>query len=253
MEQSPEQEVILIITDISGYTRFMLSNRETLLHGQFIITELTKAIIAQVKIPLEISKLEGDAVFLYAMKKDGNSWQETSSQIGQKLLSFLAAFSDKLLEIDQSNTCPCNACMFAKDLSLKIVVHSGEALLYQIGKFEELSGVDVIIVHRLLKNSVPASEYILMTEAAYRDVQFPVEIPVRPGEENYEDIGKINTYVFLPGATSESLQSLDKKRYASIFYRLKNKYLKVWKSKLMGLGWVKLPKFNNLPDEIGKS
>jgi hypothetical protein len=76
MEQS-EQEVILIITDISGYTSFMLSNRQSHLHGQFIITELTKAIIAQVKIPLEISKLEGDAVFLYAMKKDGNPWQET--------------------------------------------------------------------------------------------------------------------------------------------------------------------------------
>jgi hypothetical protein len=217
MEQTHEQEVILIITGISGYTRFMLSNRETLLHGQFIITELTKAIIAQVKISLEISKLEGDAVFLYIMKKDGDSWQETSSQIGQKLLSFLAAFSDKLLELDQSNTCPCTACTFAKNLSLKIVVHSGEALLYQIGKFEELSGVDVIIVHRLLKNSVPASEYILMTEAAYRDVQFPMEIPVTQRVEGYDDIGKINTYVFLPVTTSEAAQSPEKKHYSSMF------------------------------------
>lgn len=252
MEQSPEK-VILIITDISGYTQFMLSNRQTLIHGQFIITELTKAIIAQVKIPLEISKLEGDAVFLYAMKKNGISWQEISSQIGQKLLSFLAAFSDKLLELDQSNTCPCNACIFAKNLTLKIVVHSGEALLYQIGKFEELSGVDVIIVHRLLKNSVPAQEYILLTEEAYRDVQFPVEIPVTPGEENYDDIGKIKTYVFFPGAASESAPSREKKDYSSIFYRWKNKYQKRWKSKLLDLGWLKPPKFNNLPEDIGKS
>jgi Protein of unknown function (DUF2652) len=252
MEQSPEH-VILIITDISGYTRFMLSNRQTLLHGQFIITELTKAIIAQVNIPLEISKLEGDAVFLYAMKKDGDSWQETSSQIGQKLLSFLAAFADKLQELDQSNTCPCTACTFAKNLSLKIVVHSGEALLYQIGKFEELSGVDVIIVHRLLKNSVPAHEYILLTEEAYRDVQFPLEIPVTPGEESYDDIGTIKTYVFFPGAAPEPAPSSGEKGYSSMFYRLKNKYRKRWQSKLMDLGWVKLPRFNNLPDESGKS
>lgn len=64
MENSKEQKVILIITDISGYTRFMLSNRQSLRHGQIIITELTKEIIPQVDIPLEISKLEGDAVFL---------------------------------------------------------------------------------------------------------------------------------------------------------------------------------------------
>jgi Protein of unknown function (DUF2652) len=254
MEQSQEQEVILIITDISGYTRFMLSNRQTLLHGQVIISELTKAIIAQVNIPLEISKLEGDAVFLYAMKKNGDSWQAISSQIGQKLLSFLDAFSDKLLELEQSNTCPCAACMSVKNLSLKIVVHSGEALLYQIGKFEELSGVDVIIVHRLLKNSVPAHEYILMTEAAYRDVQFPVEIPVTPGEESYQDIGTISTYVFLPAAaSSESVPLSSQKPYSSMFYRWKNRYLKIWKSKLMDRGWIRPPKFNNLPDEIGKS
>ena len=59
-------------------------------HGQIIITELTKAIIAQVDIPLEISKLEGDAIFLYALKTNDASWQDTSRQIGQKLLAFLS-------------------------------------------------------------------------------------------------------------------------------------------------------------------
>ena len=68
MENSQEQDVILILSDISGYTNFMLSNRTSIRHAQIIITELTKAIIAQVEIPLEISKLEGDAVFLYALK-----------------------------------------------------------------------------------------------------------------------------------------------------------------------------------------
>jgi hypothetical protein len=253
MELSQEQEVILIITDISGYTRFMLSNRQSLLHGQIIITELTKAIIAQVDIPLEISKLEGDAVFLYAQKINGADWQETSRQIGQKLLDFLSAFSDKLLELGQSNTCSCDACTFVEKLSLKIVVHSGKALLYQISKFEELSGVDVIIVHRLLKNSVPASEYILMTEAAYQDVQFPVEIPVTPGEEVYTDIGKIKTYVYLPSTAPESMVAPDTKQYSSVFYRLKNQALKILRSMLIDLGWAKLPKFNHLPDEVGKS
>jgi hypothetical protein len=253
MENSQEQEVILIITDISGYTRFMLSNRQSLLHGQIIITELTKAIIAQVDIPLEISKLEGDAIFLYALKMNAASWQDTSRQIGQKLLAFLSAFSDKLLELNQSNTCPCDACTFVEKLNLKIVVHSGQALLYQIGKFEELSGVDVIIVHRLLKNSVPASEYILMTETAYRDVQFPVEFPVTPGEEFYDEIGKIKTYVYFPSTAPESESLPDTRRYSSVFYRLKNMALKGLRSMLVNLGLAKLPKFNHLPvEEVGE-
>lgn len=251
MEQSQEQKVILIITDISGYTRFMLSNRQSLRHGQIIITELTEAIIAQVDIPLEISKLEGDAVFLYALKTNSNSWQETSRQIGRKLLAFLAAFADKLSELGQSNTCSCDACMFIEKLSLKIVVHSGEALLYQIGKFEELSGVDVIIAHRLLKNSIPGSEYILLTEAAYQDVQFPVEIPVTPGEEVYADIGKIKTYVYLPPTAQEPEALPDTKRYSSVFYRLKNQALKMLRSMLIDLGWAKMPRFNHLPDRGG--
>ena len=47
-------------------------------------------------------------------------------------------------------------------LRLKLVVHSGEALFHQILGFQELAGVDVIIVHRLLKNSVEADQYLLM-------------------------------------------------------------------------------------------
>jgi hypothetical protein len=105
MNGSREQEAILIITDISGYTRFMLSNRQSLRHGQIIISELTKAIIAQVEIPLEISKLEGDAVFLYALKTNGATRPDTSRQIGQKRLAFLTAFSNNLIETGQSNTC----------------------------------------------------------------------------------------------------------------------------------------------------
>ena len=81
-----KRKVILIITDISGYTRFMITNKDSLVHSQVILTELTKAIIKQVEIPLKISKLEGDAIFCYALKDDGESpWQEVKKKIGEKL------------------------------------------------------------------------------------------------------------------------------------------------------------------------
>lgn len=37
----------------------------------------------------------------------------------------------------------------------------------RIGRTEKLVGVDVIAVHRMLKNDVPASEYLLMSEPLY--------------------------------------------------------------------------------------
>jgi len=82
-------------------------------------------------------------------------------------------------------------------MDLKIIVHSGEALLSQLGNFSELSGVDVIAVHRLLKNLVPGNQYLLMTEPAYRDLAFPGDIEVVEGEEVH-DVGVLKTYTHFP-------------------------------------------------------
>ena len=48
------EPVLLIIADISGYTRYMTANAKTLAHSQTIITELVMAIVKQVELPLEV-------------------------------------------------------------------------------------------------------------------------------------------------------------------------------------------------------
>jgi len=83
-------------------------------------------------------------------------------------------------------------------LKLKIVVHSGEALFYNIQQFHELSGKDVILIHRLTKNSVAHDEYILMTEPAYSDIEFPDQIEVQESHESYKHFGEIKTLVYIP-------------------------------------------------------
>ena len=55
------EPVLLIIADISGYTRYMTANVKTLAHSQTIITELIHAIVRQIELPLEVAKLEGGA------------------------------------------------------------------------------------------------------------------------------------------------------------------------------------------------
>src|SRR6266850_3949674 len=163
-ETAPEA-VLLIIADISGYTRYMTANAKTLAHSQTIITELVKAIVAQVDLPLEVAKLEGDAVFLFGRKgADPRAWLEKKKLIGRKLLAFFDVFSEKVQELSQSTTCTCHACTHIEKLRLKLIVHNGEVLFHRVLNFQELAGVDVIIAHRLLKNSVQADQYLLLTE-----------------------------------------------------------------------------------------
>ena len=201
-EPAPEP-VILIIADISGYTRYMTANVKSLAHSQLIITELIVAIIKQVELPLEVAKLEGDAVFLYCRKQNSSQpWPETRKIIGEKLFAFFEIFRRKVAELSRSTTCHCSACAHIERLRLKLIVHSGEALFHRVLQFLELAGVDVIIVHRLLKNSVTSDQYLLMTAAAREDVPFPVDVPLVRASESYDDLGSIDTLVYFPDTES---------------------------------------------------
>ena len=64
--QPEEKRVVILLADISGYTRFMLENAEAAVHGQICINVLIEAILEQVDVPLTLQEIEGDAVFLYA-------------------------------------------------------------------------------------------------------------------------------------------------------------------------------------------
>jgi 2-polyprenyl-3-methyl-5-hydroxy-6-metoxy-1,4-benzoquinol methylase len=197
-DEPVEQPVLLMLVDISGYTRFMVSHDKELRHSQMIIGELLESLIHQVDVPLRISRIEGDALFLYAIKSgDDEVWRRRSANLVQRLLALFQVFTDRLLEIEAYSVCKCNACAAVGDLKLKVIAHSGEALLAQVGEYPTLSGVDVITVHRLAKNSVPEDEYILMTEAAYRDLQLPEGATVEESSEEY-DTGTFKTYIYLP-------------------------------------------------------
>ena len=199
MSNQDIHEVLLIIADISGYTKFMVSDDVEVKHSQHIISELIHTIIRQVEIPLEVSKLEGDAVFLYAKKEsDTFTWDYIRKTTGEKLIRFFDAFHNKLQELTTHRSCGCGACSNLHELSLKVVAHSGEALFYNIHDFKELSGKDVILVHRLLKNSINTDEYLLMTQQAYEDVEFPDLLATEEGKESYSHLGPVTTYVYKP-------------------------------------------------------
>lgn len=196
------EPVLLILADISGYTRFMTANAKTLAHSHTIITELINTIVRHAELPLRLAKLEGDAVFLYA-RKEGNlaEWRTALDLIGARLLGFFETFRNRVRELAASTTCTCSACSHLGKLELKVIVHQGEALFHEVAGFRELAGVDVILIHRLLKNSVPAHEYLLLTEAAARELRLPDGMNFREAVEQYPDLGRVPCRVHFPGGS----------------------------------------------------
>ena len=194
--EATEKRVVVVLADISGYTQFMVENQMSAIHGQQCITYLIETLIREIDIPLRLQEIEGDALFLYA-EDPGNdeAWQTALTQIPQKLLRFFDAFYDGAVLAMEATPCKCAICRNSRELALKIVVHSGTAVFHQIGGFNKVSGPDVILAHRLLKNTVPDNEYLLMSEAAYHDIGQKMDGPFLESRESYDGFGDIKTFV----------------------------------------------------------
>ena len=194
-----ERQVVLFIADISGYTKFIFSNEKEIAHSQVIIKDLITTLLDEVELPFQLIRIEGDAIFLYAVKDDPEKpWESVSKDLVAKMVTMFQAFADKLCELTLHKICNCDACNNIEGLNLKAVVHSGTAAFYRVNEHQELTGTGPIIVHRLLKNSIDADAYILFTESAYNDLPLPDGGTVEEGEETYDDIGTIKTYVYYP-------------------------------------------------------
>ena len=250
-QSAAPKSVVLLICDISGYTRFMLANHEAQMHGYVIISELMQALLRQTRLPLEVAKLEGDAVFLYA-QTDTLSLKDSARQndFRNRIYQLFWAFEEKLTELVASNICTCDGCVNAGRLRLKIVMHCGTAVFHRIGKFSELSGVDVILVHRLLKNSLKQDRYILLTDAARSLLWGQSEVSGEASEETYEEFGVVKTFALPPPPRPDmEAQSQKESRYANWRYKAKNILWRIFQSRLMSLRLKRKPRLTNLPME----
>lgn len=183
-----ESEALLLIADISGYARFMLTNHTARVHAHGIVSDLLSAVAGEVRMPLAVNKFEGDAIFMVA-PRGRDDWEEAGRDLGARLTDFTEAFDRKLTELASSNICACIACQQMVTLRLKLIGHYGVAVRSRIAGFDEVSGVDVIVIHRLLKNEVRGSEYILLTEPAFAFLSPPGDFVAH--RETYEDVGTL--------------------------------------------------------------
>ncbi|CAN5310373.1 hypothetical protein BH23BAC1_BH23BAC1_48340 [soil metagenome] len=172
---------ILFIPDISGFTNFV--NHTEASHSQHIISELLELIIAEVKDEFQISEIEGDAILFY---KFANSFDLAA--IIDLCQRIFMNFHSHLKNYQRDLVCHCGACSMANRLGLKFIIHIGHFGIHEVSTREKLYGKEVIFAHRLLKNHVVLSEYILLSTLDALNI----EIPFESIEEEVEGYGPIN-------------------------------------------------------------
>ena len=176
----------LVLADISGYTAFLTGTE--LEHAQAIIHELTTLIRERLAPPLRFVKLEGDAVFCYT--------DEAAFPDGERLVELLEAcyfdFSNRLDNMVRGTTCRCNACASMNTLGLKFIAHFGMYVLQASNGVDDLAGPDVILVHRLLKNTISeglgVEAYAFFTDSCLK--RMPASFVLARHAETYDSFGE---------------------------------------------------------------
>ncbi|HJP70102.1 MAG TPA: DUF2652 domain-containing protein [Candidatus Limnocylindria bacterium] len=187
------QEGCLVIGDISGYTGLLAETE--LDHAQDALRDLIRTVVDRLRGPLRLAKLEGDAAFVYSpvARIDGSLLLDT-------LEGAYFAFQRRLDAISRATTCECNACIRIPGLNLKFVAHHGRFVVERLYGTDELTGADVIVVHRLLKNRVTDETglrgYALLTDACLAAAAIdPAALHLRKHHESYDELGSVDGWI----------------------------------------------------------
>lgn len=183
----------VVIVDISGYTEFVKMHRTAMVHAEQIITDLMESVLDVQGPPLVLDKLMGDAATFYSR----DAGEGSAAGIAAQVVRFFDSFNESEGVLVSCNVCICDACNQMGSLRLKAILHHGDLLLKEMGGGTELAGPDVILPHRLLKNSVEGDEYILMTKAFHDRAGDLVGLKPVVGQEE-TDLGPIDVAVFFP-------------------------------------------------------
>ena len=189
------QRGYLLIADITGYTVFLTESELEHAHG--ILETIFNSLLAELKEPLTLSNFEGDAVLVHVPEEDVPQGQILLDGIERLYCSF----ADTLAALQRNTACTCNACRNINHLDLKFVVHYGTYLLHTLAGRQELQGLDVIRVHRLLKNDVRNATgikaYVFVSEAAASAMRLPEFFAgLSRHVEHAADVGETPGYVY---------------------------------------------------------
>jgi hypothetical protein len=186
------RRALLLIADIGGYTEYMQFHRSILGHAEAATSRMLGKVVDAAR-GFDLIEIEGDAAFL-SRDAEGLDGPATLATITEAAVAMHRAFHEqrRLIEL---NMCPCGSCTQTSELKLKFVAHVGEVATQTIKRRSKLVGMDVILVHRLLKNSVQVPEYVLVSEDVYGNGGAGAPEPaMQEIAHDLEGIGPVRTY-----------------------------------------------------------
>jgi nitrate reductase NapAB chaperone NapD len=157
-----------------------------------VVARLLEAVIDAAP-NLTLLEIEGDAAFFYAWPTDARD-AASARMAANQIVAMHRAFHTVRQNITTLNTCPCEGCRGAGQLSVKFVAHLGEVAIQRVKRVSKLAGLDVILVHRMLKNTVPLPEYMLLSEPMFRLSDEKIRNHTQPLPQEFEGLGTVQTY-----------------------------------------------------------
>lgn len=92
-------------------------------------------------------------------------YQDSPMNCILQTLDYFHVFKEKEASlVSNCMVCDCDACVEIGKLKLKAILHYGQVAFTKVKNIQKISGENVFLAHRLVKNSVPSNEYILLTE-----------------------------------------------------------------------------------------
>lgn len=182
----------LLMADISGYTAYLTSSEQE--HATPILRSLLTSMVEQIGEPLHLGGMEGDAVLAFSTQQefpDGESFLAICENLYN-------AFAERRQNIIINTNCPCRACANVAGLDLKVMAHHGTFDEIQVGPLKDISGSDVILVHRMAKTDVKdvtgIESYALFSESAAREMN--IDAALVPFSQSFEHFGDVPMQVY---------------------------------------------------------
>jgi len=193
---------ILLLADISGYTRFLEAVEEA--HPEMalpggaiapayqVLSSMLDTVMARIAPSFSLLQVEGDALFARAsgppVKGDGANFIALVRSADQAFRLQVQYAMDQFRH-------DCQACVMLPSLELKFVAHHGIVVPQTVAGRQQLAGPTVNLAHRLLKNSITArtglNAYLFVTDAAVDALGLTAAFGM-PYSESYPDTGTVS-------------------------------------------------------------
>ena len=95
-----------------------------------------------------------------------------------------------------------------------------------MNQFKEIAGQDVILAHRLMKNSIGVSEYMLFTKSFSEIMDLNPLGTIEERIEKYDGLGSVDCSVFYPDPELYQLETSKKKSWLGDTFRMMKYFMR---------------------------